>query len=92
MLRTLTSVTALKLYALILSVWGIGQLVWVSKIYENFLKVGESGFSSALTYVLYAASHTTIAVQLVLVVAAVAFISLATDILRARSGTQLLAV
>ena len=78
--RRALSATALKLYALVASVYALGILVWVSKIEENLLNVANQGLLAVGNYVLYAAFHTSVAVQLILVIAAVAFISLVVDI------------
>jgi aminopeptidase-like protein len=86
--RRLTSATALKLYALIASVYALGVLVWVSKIEENLLHVANGGVLAVGNFVLYAAVHTSIAVQLALFVAATALISLAADMLRSISAGQ----
>ena len=90
--RTLTGTTALKLYALILSVWMLGRLVWVSKILQNFWGVEKNGLGSISNYLLYAVEHTHLAVQLTLLVAAVAFISLAIDTVRSFSNKTILAM
>lgn len=84
--RQLTSLTALKVYALILSLWGIGRLVWVSKIFANFMQVEKSGAGAITNYTLYAVEHTHLAVQLALLVAIVAAVSLALDAVRSLSN------
>jgi hypothetical protein len=81
--RRATSATALKVYALVASVYALGALVWVSRIGENLAQVMQGGVLAVGNFVLYAALHTTIAVQLVLVVAIVALASLAVDAVRA---------
>ena len=83
--RQLTSMTALKIYALILSLWVVGRLVWVSRVLQNFLQVEKDGLGSLSTDVLYAAEHTHLGVQLALIVAIVAFASLCADTLRSLS-------
>src|SRR6185312_5627687 len=83
--RILTSMTALKIYALILSVWGLGRLVWVSKIFENFFTVEKHGFGAILNYLFVAVEHTNVLVQIILVVAALAFVSLLVDIAKSVS-------
>jgi hypothetical protein len=80
--RTLINTTALKLNALVLSVWMIGRLVWVSKVFDNFFTVEKSGIGSVSNYLLYAVEHTHVAVQLTLFVAAIAFIGLVVDAVR----------
>lgn len=79
--RALTSVTALKIYALILSIWAVGRLVWVSKVFENFFAVEKSGIGAILNYLISAFTHAHISVLLVLLVAAVAFTSLVSEVL-----------
>ena len=86
--RQLTSLTALKVYALILSLWGIGRLVWVSKIFTNFMQVEKNGIGSITTYALQAVEHTHLAVQLTLVVAIVAATSLALDAIRSLDSSK----
>ena len=86
--RTLTGLTALKVYALILSIWAVGRLVWVSKVLDNFFTVEKHGLGSISTYVLYAVEHTHVAVQLTLLIAAVAFVSLAIDAVRSVSSPK----
>ena len=80
--RVLTGTTALKVYAFILSLWVVGRLVWVSKVFANFVEVEKGGFSSMSNFVLYAIEHTHLGVQLALLVAAVAFVSLAVEAAR----------
>jgi hypothetical protein len=80
--RRMVSATALKLYALVASIYALGILVWVSKIEENFLNVMNGGVLAVGNYVLYAAMHTTFMVQAVLLVAIVALVSLALDLTR----------
>jgi hypothetical protein len=83
--RMLTNATALKVYALVLSVWGIGRLVWVSKVLSNFWAVEKNGIGSVSNYLLYAVEHTHLTVQLALLVAAVAFVGLVVDAARSLS-------
>ena len=86
--RALTSRTALEFYVFFLSVWGIGRLVWVSKVFENFSLVEKQGLGAMSNYILYAVEHTHLAVQLTLLVAAVALISLVIDLVRSVSSPQ----
>lgn len=86
--RRLVSATAFKLYALAASVYALGVLVWVSKIEENLLHIANGGVLAVGNFVLYAAVHTSIAVQLVLLVAMIALVSLAADIVRSVSSGQ----
>ena len=80
--RTLTGTTALKVYAFILSMWAIGRLVWVSKVFENFTVVEKGGISAMSNFILYAVEHTHVGVQIALLIAGVAIISLAVDTVR----------
>jgi hypothetical protein len=77
--RALTSVTALKVYIFILSIWGVGKLVWVSKVFENFWAVEKNGLGAIFNYFVSAFTHAHVSVLLVLLVGAVAFTSLVTD-------------
>jgi hypothetical protein len=80
--RVLTGMTALKVYALILSVWGVGRLVWVSKVFQNFLIVEKNGAGSIFNYAVSSLTHTHVAVLAVLFVGTVAFVSLVVDAVR----------
>jgi aspartate/tyrosine/aromatic aminotransferase len=80
--RTLTGTTALKVYAFILSMWVVGRLVWVSKVFANFVMVEKGGLSAMSNFVLYAVEHAHLGVQLALLVAAVAFVSLVVEAAR----------
>ncbi len=81
-LRRLTSATALKLYVCAASLWGIGQLVFVSKVFENLSHVGTTG---SLQFALAAFFNTELMVQLVLLAATLAVISLFVDVFRSFS-------
>lgn len=80
--RTLVGATALKLYALLLSVWGIGKLVWVSKVFENLAVAEQSGIQAVGNFILVALSHAQFGVQIALVVAVIAAVSLFLDVTR----------
>ncbi len=86
--RQLTSTAALKVYALILSLWAVGRLVWVSKVFENFVQVEKSGIGAISNYMLYAVEHTHLAVQLALLVAILAAASLALDAIRSLGASE----
>jgi hypothetical protein len=86
--RMAKSPTALKAYALILSVWGISRLVWVSKVFENFSMAQKAGIDTAANYLLYAVEHTHLGVQVMLLVAIVVGFSLFSDALRAAPVTR----
>lgn len=85
-LRTLLGPTALKLYVLVLSVWGIGRLVWISKVFENLSKVEKSGASAVGNFFLAAVEHTSTSVQLALAAAAIAALLLFFDVVRASAA------
>lgn len=87
--RRIVSATALKVYALVASLYALGILVWVSRIEHNFAEAMHGGVLAVGNFVLYATLHTTIAVQLVLVVAIVALASLALDIARSIAAPRL---
>src|SRR5438552_3747798 len=89
--RTLVGLTALKVYVLVLSVLAIGKLVWVSRVFDNFFSVERAGLGSTTNYLVYAILHTHLAVQLVLVVAAVAFAGLIVDAARSLQSQRGLA-
>lgn len=80
--RAVLSLTALKIYAIVLSVWGIGRLVWVSKVVENFFTVQKAGISASANYFLAAFQHTHFGVQVMLLIAACALVSLLVDAVR----------
>jgi hypothetical protein len=81
--RKASGPTALKLYTLMLSIWGIGKLVWVSKVFENFLVAGKSGMTALSNYLLVALEHAHISVQLTLAVFIIAGVWLLLDLARA---------
>jgi len=80
--RRLVSATALKVYALVASVYVLGILVWVAQVQANLLNVMNGGVLAVGNFVLYAVLHTNFMVQAVLLVAIVAFGSLAIDLVR----------
>jgi len=81
--RTLLSLTALKVYMIILAVWGIARLVWVSRVVENFYTVEQSGAAAAGRFLLAAVSHAQLGVQIALLIMVIAGVSLLLDISRA---------
>jgi hypothetical protein len=89
--RMAKSPTALKVYAIVLSVWGISRLVWVGKVIENFATANHAGIDAGLNYLLAAVGHTNLGVQVMLAVAACAFVSLFADTLRAPASRGRLA-
>ncbi|HEV7449758.1 MAG TPA: hypothetical protein VGP13_04460 [Candidatus Paceibacterota bacterium] len=80
--RAVVSATAFKLYALVASVWVLGALVWVARVEENLFNAMNGGVLAVGNFVLYAVTHTSLPVQMVLLVAALAFVSLALDLVR----------
>lgn len=89
--RMAKSPTALKVYAIVLSVWGISRLVWVGKVFENFAIANRAGIDATLNYILAAIEHTHLGVQVMLLVFAFAFVSLLADTLRAPASSGRLA-
>ena len=83
--RRAVSSTALKSYALVASVYALGILVWVSEVQANFLSAMNGGVLALGNYVLVALAHAELAVQAVLLVATVALVSLAIDLVRTLS-------
>lgn len=84
--RQLVSRTALKLYVCVATLWGIGQLVWVARVFENLSHVGINGFVHFVTVALL---NTDILVQAALVIGAIAFVSLLTDLVKPVANQQL---
>ena len=77
--RQLTSATALKLYVCAASLYGLVQLVWVHRVFENWANVGLSG---TWQFVAAAVLNTHTAVQLTLMVLLFAAASLLLDLVR----------
>ena len=86
--RQLTGATALKLYVCAASLYGIGRLVWVSHVFENWANVGLSG---SLQFMAAAVLNTHTAVQLTLMVLLFAAASLLLDLVRPASSSHRLA-
>lgn len=84
--RQLLSAAAIKLYVCAAAAWGLVQLVWVHRVFENWQQVGLGGTWRFLTYALL---HTSLPVQLTLLVLAVAAVSLVRDLFRGLSGPRL---
>ena len=80
--RRLTSATALKVYALSLSLVGIVMFVSLSHVFQNFAAVGHGGLPSVTAFALAAVLQTKLIVQLALVVGGCVFISLIVDTVR----------
>ncbi len=83
--RQLLSATALKLYVCALSLYGLVQLVWVHRVFENWANVGLQG---SLQFATSAVLNTHLAVQLTLVVLVVAGVSLFLDFARSVGGSR----
>lgn len=77
--RRLVSASALKLYACVAALWGLAQLVWVERVFQNLAHVG---WGSAAQFMLAAVLNTDMWVQAVLAVLVVAGVSLLLDLLR----------
>jgi len=75
--RQLVSATALKLYVCVLSLYGIGRLVWVSHVFENWANVGLQG---SLQFAASAVLNTHLPVQIALLVLAIAGVGLIRDL------------
>jgi hypothetical protein len=86
--RALTGATALKVYVLILSLWTVGRLVWVSRVLDNFVAIEKNGIGAAFNYALYAIGHTHVGVQVALLLAAAAFVMLVVDAVKSLSASQ----
>ena len=75
--RQMASATALKLYICVLSLYGIGRLVWVSNVFENWANVGLQGTAQFMTS---AVLNTHLPVQIALLVLAIAGVGLIRDL------------
>ncbi len=89
--KQLVSATAIKLYVLGMSVWALGALVWVARVEQNFMTALRGGLPKVSVYLEVALMHTSVYVQLALLVAALAGISLLVDIIRTLSPQKRLA-
>ena len=83
--RQLVSATALKLYVCAFSLYGIGRLVWVSHVFENWANVG---FQGTLQFVASAVLNTHLSVQLTLMVLIVAAFSLFLNFTRSLGASR----
>ena len=83
--RVAKSPTALKVYVVLISIGVLARLVWVAKVFQNFALVERHGLGATSNYVLFAVGHTQLAVQLTLLVAAIAFMGLILDTARTLS-------
>lgn len=80
--RKLLSATALKLYVLLLSIGGIATFVSVSNVVHNFMHVLQNGPWGVAVFAEAAVLGTSVVVQLALIAAIAAFISLVAPALR----------
>src|SRR3989344_8294608 len=80
--RQIVSATALKIYALVASVWALGALVWVARIEQNFAEALRGGFTHVSSYLFAAVFNTTVFVQAVILLVAVVALSLAIDFVK----------
>lgn len=84
--RILLSNTALKLYALVLSVIGIATFVSVSNVISNFVNSSQAGAGGMFFFTVSAVLGTTLVVQVALAVAAASALSLVVPVLRGRAS------
>jgi len=82
--RKLVSMTALKLYALVLSLGGIVAFVSISNVFANFVNVAQGGVGSIALFTISAVLGTTLLVQVALALCAAATISLVVPVFRDR--------
>lgn len=82
--RQLVSMTALKLYICAASLYGLVQLVWVHRVFENWANVGLPGTAQ---FMASAVLNTHAAVQLTLLVLVFAGVSLFLDLARGVAGS-----
>ncbi len=87
--RQLISATALKLYICAASLYGLVQLVWVHRVFENWANVGVQGTVQFMTS---AVLNTHLPVQLTLLVLAIAGVSLLRDLVRTTTAPRMLLV
>lgn len=86
--RKLFSATALKLYVCVLCLWGLGQLVWVARVFENLSTAGLQGFAN---FALSAVLNAETLVQLILLLGALVFVSLLLDLVRSTPSRRVFA-
>jgi uncharacterized membrane protein len=80
--RRLVSRTALKVYTLAISFWGVVALVSIGNVTANFTNVAQGGVGSVAIFLVSAILGTTLLVQLALLLAALAAASIFTDVIR----------
>ncbi len=77
--RQLFSATAIKLYICALSLYGLAQLVWVNRVWENLARVG---WENAGEFLVAAVLNTELLVQLALAALVVGAVGFLRDVLR----------
>ncbi|HYF13047.1 MAG TPA: hypothetical protein VD928_01990 [Candidatus Paceibacterota bacterium] len=87
--RRMLSKTALKVYVLAISFWGIVALVSVGSVTQNFTNVAQHGVGDIVLFLISAVLSTTILVQLVLIAAVGSLASLFIDVVRSTRRTFL---
>lgn len=85
--RKLVSRTALECYALFVSSFCLTLFVSLSSVEHNFFAVERGGLPSVYTYIIDALIHTSLLVQGVLTVGAVALFLVLVDLARALRST-----
>jgi hypothetical protein len=89
--RLLTSLTALKLYALTASALGIALFVSVGNVAQNFVHAVANGdLARTGTFIFGAVSGTTLLVQIALLLGTLALGSLFLDVVRTFSSRRAL--
>ncbi len=83
--RQLVSMTALKLYVCVLALYGLGRLVWVARVWENFSHVG---VQNSVHFITSAILNTHLPVQIALAVFIVAGVSLLIDLAKTLATPQ----
>ena len=78
--RKVASRTALELYIFVAAALALWKLVWVTRVFENFFAVERGGLASIGNYLVYAVSHTHLAVQLTLLVGVCALVAFIIDL------------
>jgi hypothetical protein len=88
MARKFFGFTALKFYALVVSLVGIATLVSVSNVTANLTNVAQNGAESVVAFLVAAVLGTTLMVQVVLVLGIAAALSLLADAIRSISSSS----
>lgn len=88
-LRKLTSRTALECYALFVCAFIVTFFVSLPHVFQNLLSVAEGGIPTIMLFLFSAVVGTKLLVQVALGVGAVALMTLARDLARARPQVRL---